>query len=155
RHSILARVRSAHQGAARRVNHYGLSAAHHSPYRDAVRRRCTRVAPADQILDDCVTQLVLHHDAAAASISESGRINGLLESNAHIQQVCEHLHVSLRLNISPHHSEGHPELAVLEDHRRDYGVERSLARLDAARVLRIQAETGPAVVEYDAGVAGD
>src|SRR5262249_5582527 len=155
RHAILARVRSAHQSAARRINHYGLATTHHSAYRDAVRRRRSHVASADQILDDRVSQSVLHHDAVAAPIAESGRINGLLQAHAHIQKVCEHLYLPLWLNVAAHHPKGHPELAIFEDHRWDYGVEWSLARLYAAGVPRIQAEAGASVVQNNAGVTGD
>ncbi len=48
--------------------------------------------------------------------------------------------MALRLHRAPHHAEAHPRLAVLGDEARDDGLERTLARRIAVRVILLQHE---------------
>ena len=100
-------------------------------------------------------QVVLHHHASAADVADARRVDRLLQVQAAIDQVDQHLRVPLRLDVAAHHAVGHQQPAVLEHHRRNQRVERPLAGLEAVRVAWLEREAGAAIVQHDAGVAGD
>jgi surface antigen len=63
--------------------------------------------------------------------------------------------VALGLHGAAHDAEGGPVVAVQADQAGDEGVERSLAGLEAVGGVLRQRERTAAVLERDAGVAGD
>ena len=53
---------------------------------------------------------VLHHHALAADVADARRVDGLLQVQAAIHQVDQHLHVPLRLDVAAHHAVRHQQL---------------------------------------------
>ena len=78
------------------------------------------------------------------------RFAGLLHVHAEIDQVDQHLHLSLRLHVAAHDAEDEPRLAVLRHHRRDDRVERPLVRFQSIGVLRVEGEQHAAILEGEA-----
>ena len=100
-------------------------------------------------------QGVLQHHAAAADVANPRRVDRLLQVETAIDQVDQDLCVPLGLDVAAHDAVGHQQTAVLEHHRRDQRVERPLPGLEAVRMACLQHEAGAAIVQHDAGVAGD
>lgn len=85
----------------------------------------------------------------------AGRIEGLLNVHAVVEKVLENVGLTDRLIGAAHHAVREPWRAVLQDHCGDDRVERALARADAVRVTRFNAEAGAAVLQGDAGLRAD
>ena len=95
-----------------------------------------------------------HHDAPAADVSHPRRVNGLLQVEAAIGQIDQHLCVALRLDVPAHHAVRQQQPSVLEHHRGDQGVKGTLAGLIFVGMRGIDREPRPPVVQHDAGFAG-
>ena len=65
---------------------------------------------------------------------------GFLHVHAEVDQVDQHLHVALRLEISPHDAEHQVRPVVLGHHRGDDRVERAFVRLQAVEVFVVEGE---------------
>ncbi len=63
----------------------------------------------------------------------------------------DHLEVALRLHVAAHHAEAHDRLAAPGEKPGNDGVEGTLARADLVRMPGLQAESGAAILQADAG----
>src|SRR5258708_10634719 len=82
-------------------------------------------------------------------------LDRLLDVETEIDEAYVTLQVDLRLAIRAHAAEHLPGPALLECDRRDEGMHRALARLEAVGGLRIERETRPAGFPHDAPVTRD
>ena len=87
-------------------------------------------------------------------VPDARGLAGFLHVHAEVDQVDEHLRVSLRLHVAAHDAERQPRLAVLHHHRRHERVKRTLVRRDLIGVSGPEVEEAAAVLQQDAGVAG-
>ena len=87
-----------------------------------------------------------------AEVTEPGRIAGLLDVHAKVDQVADHLRMALGLHVTPHQAEAQPGLAVLGDETGDDRVKRSLAGLEPVEMVRVEREERTAVLEREAQV---
>ena len=83
---------------------------------------------------------VFQHHALAADIAEARRVDRLLQIQAAIHQIDQHLHMSLRLDVAAHHAIGHQEPIVLEDHRGNQRVKRPFARRELVGMTGLERE---------------
>ena len=91
----------------------------------------------------------------AAAVAHARGLAGVLDVHAEVDEVHHHLRVRLRLIVAAHHAERHPRLAVLQDHRGHERVQRPLVRANLIGMARHEVEARAAVVQRDAGLAGD
>src|SRR6185503_15579406 len=137
-----------HQRPARRVNHNSLAAAH----RNAA-LICALMASFNQTLDYAISHRVFHQHARASQVAVSRRFYRLLQVHSEINEIRQHLHVSLRLNASAHHAERTEELSILEDHSRYDRVKRALARFYAISVRGVERKSRAAIMQKYSCVA--
>ena len=82
---------------------------------------------------------------------------GLLRRHAEIEEVHQHLHLTLRLKISPHDTERKDRTSISFDsaqgrfghERRDDGMERPLVRLQLVEIGRIEREQLTAILQAE------
>src|SRR5262245_50728568 len=90
-----------------------------------------------------------------AEMSEARGLACLLRIHTEIDDVHQHLCVTLWLHVATHHSEREVRVVVLQNHCRYQCMERTLARFDAIRMIGIEFEKRSSVLQHDAGVAGN
>ena len=86
---------------------------------------------------------------------ESRCLARLLDVHAEVDQVQEHLHVPLRLHVAAHDAKRQPRTSVLHDHRRHERMKWPLAGCEEVWMASTKREQRAAVVQRDAGVAGN
>ena len=90
-----------------------------------------------------------------ADVSDSGGVAGLLHVHAEIDDVHQHLHVSLRLHVSAHQPEAQPRFPVLGDEGGDDGVEGSFVGFESIEVSVVQGEELASILQAESDLAGD
>src|SRR5262249_1959207 len=95
----------------------------------------------------------LEQDSIAVKIAIPRSLDGLLNVHPHVNEICENLHVTLRLNRSSHHSKGQQQFAVFEDHRGNDCVKGPLSWFETIRMIWIKRESQPASVHPNPGIA--
>src|SRR5713101_8280297 len=91
-------------------------------------------------------RLDLHVQALESALRESRCFQCSLDVHSEVDDIRNELGVRLRLIPSAHDSKTNPHVSLLQESRDDR-VERSLARRENIRVLRIEAEKRAAVLE--------
>ena len=86
----------------------------------------------------------------AAAVIPPGRVAGLLEVHAKVDDVAHDLHMALRLHVAAHHAETHERLAVLRDERGNDRVKWTLARLENVGMPFFEREQRPAILKTEA-----
>ena len=124
RQPVFPRIRSTHQHAGLRIDQDALKAAERA---DAFRHPVTAPGQAGA---RGLRNGALDQQAVGAVMNARG-LTRLLDVHAEVDQVHQHLRVSLRLVVAAHDAERQPRLAVLHDERRDERVQRPLVRRDA------------------------
>ena len=91
----------------------------------------------------------------ALNIPEPGGIESCLHIHAEVDNVEQHLDVSLRLHEATHDAEGEEQVTVAEGHGRDNGVIWSLMRLDAVGMALLKSKQATTILEADASICYD
>src|SRR5436309_10871178 len=107
-----------------------------------------------QALDDIAGHAVL--ELIDIFVMQAARhIDRLLHVATIVEHIGQHVHLPDRLILPAHHAEWHHRPAGLGDKTWNDGVQRPLAGRDAVGMAGLNAETGAAILQEDAGVVGD
>src|SRR5437588_2705382 len=90
---------------------------------------------------------------ALKRVSEASGFSRLLSIHAEIDNIDQHLRMTLRLHVTAHHAKRKKWFSVFQNQRRDECVERSLSWFDTIRMLRIQFKQRTPVVQDNSCIA--
>src|SRR5262249_20191390 len=154
--AVLARLGAAVEHVRLRVEENALVAA-------AVGRDARNlVSPPAQLFHDRVREAAFGPHAPAvrpartarrrrgADVFQTRRLAGLLDVHAEVDQVNQYLDLALRLHVTAHDAETEPRSTIPGHERGDDRVERTLVRLQAIEMLRIEREQRAAILQGEA-----
>src|SRR5216684_2060561 len=148
RATVLARIGAAGERALVPVDPDRLTAAERGDYAGGLMPELL------QALDDIAGHAVL--ELIDAFVMQATRhIDRLLHVATIVEHVGQHVNLPDRLILPAHHAEWHQRPAALGDKAWNDRVQRPLAGRDAVGMAGLDAETGAAILQQDAGLVGD